>query len=45
MLVLLALGLLAVPAGRRLGLDQLLAPRIQQAAKTSWLARLLSWLV
>ena len=45
MLVLLALALLAVPAGRRLGLDQLLATRIQQAAKTSWSARLLSWLV
>ncbi len=45
MLVLLALALLAVPAGRRLGLDQLLAPRLQQAARTSRLARLASWLV
>lgn len=45
MLVLLALALLAVPAGRRLGLDQLLAPRMQQAARTSRLARLASWLV
>ena len=45
MLVLLALALVAVPTGRRLGLDQLLAPRIQQAAQTSRLARLLSWLV
>jgi thiosulfate dehydrogenase [quinone] large subunit len=45
MLVLLALGLLAVPAGRCLGLDQLLAPRIQQAARSHRLLRLLSWLV
>ena len=45
MLVLLALVLLAVPAGRRLGMDQLLAPRMQYAARTSWLARLASWLV
>jgi len=45
MLVLLALALVAVPAGRRLGLDQLLASRMQQAAQTSWLARLLSWFV
>ncbi len=45
MLVLLALALIAVPAGRRLGIDQLLAPRLQHAARTSRLAHLLSWLV
>jgi thiosulfate dehydrogenase (quinone) large subunit len=45
MLVLLALALVAVPAGRRLGMDQLLAPRLQQAARTSRLARLASWFV
>lgn len=45
MLVLLALALVAVPAGRRLGIDQLLASRVQHAAKTSRLARLVSWLV
>ena len=45
MLVLLALVLLAVPAGRRLGLDQLLAPRMQQAAQTSRLVRFVSCLV
>jgi thiosulfate dehydrogenase [quinone] large subunit len=45
MLVLLALALVAVPAGRRLGIDQLLAPRLYHAAQTSWLARFLSWLV
>jgi thiosulfate dehydrogenase (quinone) large subunit len=45
MLVLLALALLAVPAGRRLGMDQLLAPRLRHAARTSRLARLVSWLV
>ncbi len=45
MLVLLALALVAVPAGHRLGIDQLLAPRMQHAAKTSRLARFVSWLV
>ncbi len=45
MLVFLALVLVAVPAGRRLGIDQLLAPRLQHTARTSWLARLASWLV
>ena len=43
MLVLLALALVAVPAGRRLGVDQLLHPRVKVAAQTSWLARVLSW--
>jgi thiosulfate dehydrogenase [quinone] large subunit len=45
MLVLLALTLVAVPAGRRLGIDQLLAPRLHHAARTTWLARLVSWFV
>ncbi|HEV2661918.1 MAG TPA: TQO small subunit DoxD [Ktedonobacteraceae bacterium] len=45
MLVLLALALVAVPAGRRLGIDQLLAPRLQHAARTSRLARLAFWFV
>jgi thiosulfate dehydrogenase (quinone) large subunit len=43
MLVLLGLALVAVPAGRRLGVDQLLHPRVKAAAQTSWLARVLSW--
>ncbi len=43
MLVLLALALVAVPAGRRLGVDQLFHPRVKAAAQTSWLARVLSW--
>lgn len=45
MLLMLSFVLLAVPAGRRLGVDQALWPRLQQAAKTRRLARLLSWLV
>jgi thiosulfate dehydrogenase (quinone) large subunit len=45
MLVLLAAALVAVPAGRRLGVDQLLIARFQHAARTSWLARVASWLV
>ena len=43
MLVLLALTLVAVPAGRRLGIDQLLLPRMQRAAQVSRLARLVCW--
>lgn len=43
MLVLLGLVLGAVPAGRRLGIDQLLLPHIQRAARTNRLARLVSW--
>jgi thiosulfate dehydrogenase (quinone) large subunit len=43
MLVLLGLALVAVPAGRRLGIDQLLLPHIQRAARTSRLARLVYW--
>jgi len=45
MLILTSLVLVAVPAGRRLGIDQLLAPRMQHAASTSRLARLASWFV
>jgi len=45
MLLMLSFVLLAVPAGRRLGFDQTLRPRLSQAAKTSRTARLLMWLV
>ncbi|HEY4383312.1 MAG TPA: TQO small subunit DoxD [Ktedonobacteraceae bacterium] len=45
MLVLLAVALVAVPAGRRLGIDQLLLARLQHAASTSRLARVASWFV
>lgn len=43
MLVLLGLGLACIPAGRRLGVDQWLAPRLQAAAHSNRLARVLSW--
>ena len=45
MLVLLGLALVAIPSGRRLGLDQLLAPRLQRAAQQNRLARIASWFV
>ncbi len=45
MLVLLALALVAVPAGRRLGADQWLAPRLQAAGQNHRIARIASWLV
>src|SRR2546427_6925430 len=45
MLVLLALALVAVPAGRRLGIDQWLAPRLQAAGQHHRIARIASWLV
>lgn len=45
MLVLLGLLLAMVPAGRRLGVDQWLAPRLHAAAQRSRIARWLSWLV
>ena len=45
MLVLLGLGLVAIPAGRRLGIDQWLEPRLRQSAATSRAARLLHWFV
>src|SRR3989442_3421430 len=43
MLVLLCLTLTAVPAGRRLGIDQWLAPRLQAAASNNRFARFASW--
>ena len=45
MLVLLALVLVAVPAGRRLGVDLWLAPRLQTAGQRHRLARIASWFV
>ena len=45
MLVLLGLSLVAIPAGRRLGIDQWLYPRLRQAASRSRAARVLSWFV
>ncbi len=45
MLVLLGVALAAIPAGRRLGVDQWLAPRLQAAGRTNRFARLLSWFV
>src|SRR5215472_16087875 len=45
MLVLLGVALAAVPAGRRLGVDQWLFPRLHAASKTHRLARLVSWFV
>ena len=45
MLVLLALVLVAVPTGRRLGVDQWLAPRLQAAGQQHRIARIASWFV
>ncbi|MFL5654752.1 MAG: hypothetical protein ACJ8CB_11335 [Ktedonobacteraceae bacterium] len=45
MIVLLALVLVAVPAGRRLGVDQWLAPRLQAVGQHHRIARIASWLV
>jgi thiosulfate dehydrogenase [quinone] large subunit len=45
MLVLLGLTLAAVPAGRRLGVDQWLALRLGRAGETSRVARTLRWFV
>lgn len=45
MLVLLCLALTAIPAGRRLGVDQWLAPRLQAAASTNRIARVVNWFV
>lgn len=45
MLVLLALVLVAVPAGRRLGADLWLAPRLQAAGQHHRFARIASWFV
>ena len=43
MLVLLCLALTAIPAGRRLGFDQWLTPRLREAANSNRLARFASW--
>jgi thiosulfate dehydrogenase [quinone] large subunit len=43
MLVLLGAVFAAFPAGRRLGVDQWLAPRLQAAAGRSRIARIASW--
>ena len=43
MLVLLCLAITAIPAGRRLGFDQWLAPRLQAGAHSNRLARFVSW--
>jgi uncharacterized membrane protein YphA (DoxX/SURF4 family) len=45
MLVLLGVVLLPLPAGRRLGIDQWLAPRLRAAADTNRLARICYWFV
>jgi thiosulfate dehydrogenase [quinone] large subunit len=45
MLVLLGLALAAVPAGRRLGVDQWLALRLDGAGETNRVARTLRWFV
>lgn len=45
MLVLLGLALVAIPAGRRLGIDQWLEPRLRQSALNSRVARVLHWFV
>ena len=45
MLVLLCLALTAIPAGRRLGFDQWLAPHFQAAVNSNRLARFVSWFV
>ena len=45
MMVLLGIVLVAIPAGRRLGVDMWLAPRLQQAGQYHRLARIASWLV
>src|SRR6266487_891502 len=43
MLVQLCLVLTAIPTGRRLGVDQWLAPRLQAAASSNRFARFVSW--
>ena len=43
MLVLLCLALTAIPAGRRLGFDQWLAPRLQASVHRNGFARFASW--
>jgi uncharacterized membrane protein YphA (DoxX/SURF4 family) len=45
MLVLLGVVLVAVPTGRRLGIDQWLAPRLRIRTQPNRLLRLLGWFV
>lgn len=45
MLVLLAVVLVAIPAGRRLGIDQWLAPRLHATTSGNRFVRLLGWFV
>ncbi len=45
MLVLLGVALAALPTGRRLGVDQWLAPRLARAAQNNRSARILRWFV
>ena len=45
MLVLLGVVLVAIPAGRRLGIDQWLAPRLYATANTTRIARVGRWFV
>lgn len=45
MLVLLSLVFVAVPAGRRLGVDLWLAPRLEAAGQHQLIARIASWFV
>ena len=45
MLVLLGITLAAIPAGRRLGVDQWLAPRLARASESSRVARVVRWFV
>ncbi len=44
-IVLLGLAIAPIPAGRRLGIDQWLAPRLQAVGNNSRFARLLSWFI
>ena len=45
MLVLLGVVLVAIPAGRRLGIDQWLAPRFYRATPTTRIVRVIRWFV
>ncbi len=45
MLVLIGVVLSSIPTGRRLGVDQWLAPRLERAGKTRRVARILRWFV
>jgi uncharacterized membrane protein YphA (DoxX/SURF4 family) len=45
MLVLLGLALVAIPAGRRFGIDQWLSSRLRKARNSSRMARIAAWFV